>query len=48
VNDPHIKARFASVGAEPTPMTSPQASEFTADEVAKWAKVIKFAHITGQ
>ena len=48
VNDPHIKARFASVGAEPIPMTPAQAGKFTADEVAKWAKVIKFAHITVQ
>jgi hypothetical protein len=29
-------------------MTPAQAGEFTADEVAKWARVIKFAHITVQ
>jgi tripartite-type tricarboxylate transporter receptor subunit TctC len=48
VNDPQIKARLAGVGAEPMPMTPAQARKFTAEEVAKWAKVIKFAHITAQ
>lgn len=48
VNDPQIKARLTGVGAEPMPMTAAQASKFTAEEVAKWAKVIKFAHITAQ
>ena len=48
VNDPGIKTRFAAVGAEPMPMMPAQARKFTAEEVAKWAKVIKFAHITAQ
>jgi tripartite-type tricarboxylate transporter receptor subunit TctC len=48
IADPQIKARLASLGAEPMAMTPAQARQFTADEVAKWAKVIKFAHITAQ
>ena len=46
VADPQIKARLASLGAEPIAMTPAETRKFTAAEVAKWAKVIKFAHIT--
>jgi tripartite-type tricarboxylate transporter receptor subunit TctC len=48
ITDPKVKARLASLGAEPLAMTPAQARQFTTDEVAKWAKVIKFAHITAQ
>ena len=48
IANPQIKARLASLGAEPLSMTPTQARQFTADEVAKWAKVVKFAHITAQ
>ncbi len=43
--DPTIKARFASLGAEPMPMTPAEFGKFIADETEKWAKVIKSAGI---
>lgn len=48
LDDPQIKTRLAGVGAEPMAMTPAQARQFTLEEVAKWAKVIKFAHITAR
>jgi tripartite-type tricarboxylate transporter receptor subunit TctC len=43
--DPTIRARFADLGAEPMPMTPIDFGKLIAEEIAKWAKVIKFAGI---
>ena len=43
--DPEIKAKFANLGAEPMPMTPDEFGKLMADEIDKWAKVIKFANI---
>jgi tripartite-type tricarboxylate transporter receptor subunit TctC len=43
--DPAIKARLASLGATPLPMSSADFGKFIGDETAKWANVIKFAGI---
>ncbi len=45
ITDPKVKARIADLGAEPMPMTTAEFTAFIAGEVAKWAKVIKFAGI---
>jgi tripartite-type tricarboxylate transporter receptor subunit TctC len=33
------------LGLEPAPMTTTEFGKFIADEIDKWAKVIKFANI---
>jgi tripartite-type tricarboxylate transporter receptor subunit TctC len=43
--DPALKARLAELGIAPMPMTPAECQAFIAAEVAKWAKVIKFASI---
>jgi tripartite-type tricarboxylate transporter receptor subunit TctC len=43
--DPDTKARLASVGSEPMPMTSVEFGKFVSDETEKWARVIKIAGI---
>jgi tripartite-type tricarboxylate transporter receptor subunit TctC len=43
--DSDLKARLSSLGAEPMPMTPGEFGRFVADEIVKWAKVIKFASI---
>jgi tripartite-type tricarboxylate transporter receptor subunit TctC len=43
--DPAMKAKFANVGAEPMPMTPDEFKKFTAQQIDKWGKVIKFANI---
>jgi tripartite-type tricarboxylate transporter receptor subunit TctC len=43
--DPTIRARFADLGAEPMPMTPIDFGKLIAEEIEKWAKVIKFAGI---
>jgi tripartite-type tricarboxylate transporter receptor subunit TctC len=43
--DPNIKARLASFGSQPNPMSSAQFTKFIAAETDKWAKVVKFANI---
>ncbi len=43
--DPAIKAKLANLGAEPLPMTPAETAKFVGEEVAKWAKVVKFAGI---
>jgi tripartite-type tricarboxylate transporter receptor subunit TctC len=43
--DPALKQRYANLGAQPMPMTPAAFGKFLADEIAKWAKVIQFAHI---
>jgi tripartite-type tricarboxylate transporter receptor subunit TctC len=44
--DPALKAKLLAVGIEPKPMTPDEFGKFTADEIEKWAKVVKFANIT--
>jgi len=46
--DARVKAQFANLGAEPMPMTSGEFGRFIADEIEKWAKVIKFAGIKAE
>jgi tripartite-type tricarboxylate transporter receptor subunit TctC len=43
--DPKIKARLADLGATPVPMTPAEYGKFVADEIEKWAKVIKAAKL---
>ncbi len=43
--DPAVKQRYANLGAEPMPMTPAAFGKFLVEEIAKWAKVIQFAHI---
>jgi len=45
VNDPDTKKRLVGVGAEPRAMSSADFDKFMAAEIAKYAKVIKFAKI---
>jgi tripartite-type tricarboxylate transporter receptor subunit TctC len=40
-----LQARLLNLGIEPAPMTTGEFGEFIADEIDKWAKVIKFANI---
>jgi len=41
--DPAVKERLAGLGAEPMPMTPGEFGKFVADEVKKWANVVKLA-----
>lgn len=43
--DPAMKAKFETLGAEPAPMNLADLPKFIADDINKWAKVIKFADI---
>jgi tripartite-type tricarboxylate transporter receptor subunit TctC len=43
--DPAVKARFASLGAEPMIMTSDEFGKYIVSEIAKWGKVVKTAGI---
>jgi tripartite-type tricarboxylate transporter receptor subunit TctC len=43
--DPKMKARIAELGAAPLALSPSQFGKLIADEVEKWAKVIKFAGI---
>jgi tripartite-type tricarboxylate transporter receptor subunit TctC len=43
--DPTFKSRLVAIGVESMPMTTDQFKKFVADEVDKWAKVVKFAAI---
>lgn len=43
--DATIKERFAQLGAEPMPMSPDEFGKFIAEEIEKWAKVVKFAGI---
>jgi tripartite-type tricarboxylate transporter receptor subunit TctC len=43
--DPRVKARLAELGSVPMPMTSAESGKFLADEVEKWAKVVRAANI---
>ena len=41
--DNRLKNRFADLGAVPMPMTPAKVGQWLADEVEKWAKVVKFS-----
>jgi tripartite-type tricarboxylate transporter receptor subunit TctC len=43
--EPALKARLADLGIAPMPMPLPECQAFISAEVAKWAKVIRFASI---
>jgi tripartite-type tricarboxylate transporter receptor subunit TctC len=43
--DPKVKSRLLTLGVEPRAMTPAEFKDFIAADVAKWAKVIKFAGI---
>jgi tripartite-type tricarboxylate transporter receptor subunit TctC len=43
--DATFRSRLVALGVESTPMTTAQFSKFVTDEIAKWAKVVKFASI---
>ena len=43
--DPRLKARLAGLGVEPMIMTPAEFGKFVADDLEKWAKVIKSAGI---
>ncbi len=46
--DPGMKAKLLAIGVEPKPMTPDEFGRFTADEIDKWAKVVKFANIKAE
>ena len=48
LGDPKIKARLASLGSIPTPMSPADYEKLIVDETEKWGKVIRDAHITLQ
>ncbi|HUI95875.1 MAG TPA: tripartite tricarboxylate transporter substrate binding protein [Xanthobacteraceae bacterium] len=43
--DPILSARLLAVGVPPRPMSTAEFGQFIADEVEKWAKVIRFAQL---
>ena len=43
--DPAVKGKLIAIGVVPSPMTPAEFRKFTADEIEKWAKVVKFANI---
>jgi tripartite-type tricarboxylate transporter receptor subunit TctC len=45
VVDQAYRARLAELGAEPMPMSASNFGKLIADDIEKWGKVIKFAHI---
>jgi len=46
--DAKLKAQLANLGADPMPMTSAELGKLIADDIEKWAKVIKFAGIKAE
>jgi len=48
LSDPALRARFASLGAEPMLMTPAEFGKYVAAETAKWGKVVKEAGIKVQ
>ena len=44
--EPNLKARLVELGVSPMSMTPAEFRTLIADETDKWAKVVKFAHIT--
>jgi len=45
LSDPKIKARLVDLGATPMSMTPVQYGKFVADEVERWGKVFRAAHL---
>ncbi len=45
LSDPQIKARLVDLGATPMPMTPADYGKFIADEVDRWGKVVRAAHL---
>jgi tripartite-type tricarboxylate transporter receptor subunit TctC len=45
LTDPTIKARLEDLGGEPMPMSPAEFGKFIADNTAKWAKIVRFAHM---
>jgi tripartite-type tricarboxylate transporter receptor subunit TctC len=45
IADPTLQSHMQPLGLEPAPMTTVEFGKFIADEIDKWAKVIKFANI---
>ena len=43
LSDPQTKARLAALGTTPMPMTPAEFGRLVAEEIDKWAKVIKFS-----
>jgi tripartite-type tricarboxylate transporter receptor subunit TctC len=43
--DAKLKARLADLGVDPMPMTPAGFGKFMADEIEKWAKVIRTAKL---
>jgi tripartite-type tricarboxylate transporter receptor subunit TctC len=48
VEDPNMKSRLVALGVEPRPLTTAEFGKFVADEIEKWAKVVKFAGLKPQ
>jgi tripartite-type tricarboxylate transporter receptor subunit TctC len=46
--DPTVKGKLLAIGVEPKPMTPAEFGKFTAEEIDKWAKVVKFANIKAE
>jgi tripartite-type tricarboxylate transporter receptor subunit TctC len=46
--DDKIKARYAELGSAVFPTSPAEFSKFIADEVEKWAKVVKFANVKAE
>lgn len=45
LEDPAFKKKLVDLGSLPMPMTSTEFGKYVIDDIAKWAKVIKFANI---
>ncbi len=48
LDDPSVKAKLVAIGVEPKPLKTVEFGQFIADEIDKWAKVIKFAGLASQ
>jgi tripartite-type tricarboxylate transporter receptor subunit TctC len=48
LNDPEIKAQFATLGTETVPLTPAEYGKIIAEETEKWGKVIRGANIKAQ
>jgi tripartite-type tricarboxylate transporter receptor subunit TctC len=45
LTDPAFGQRLLAIGVAPRPITTAAFGQFVADEIAKWAKVIKVAEL---
>ena len=45
LDDPAFKSKLLALGSLPMPMTTAEFGKYIADDITKWAKVIKFADI---